>query len=155
MRSKPSGNSLGDALHHLVHSYKSSLREAIRAQAIALPITHIRVLKGVCRNPECTAQSIGNRMQRDKAQITRVLKELLDEGLIIKVDNPADRRSQLLRPTAQGEAVMAQLSELENQTIARMTQNLTDDEVASFMRIAKVMAGNLKGDESLATSGDN
>lgn len=140
--------SLGESLHRLVHSYKNRLRESIRANSIALPITHIRVLKGVCRNPECTAQSIGSRMQRDKAQITRVLNELLHDGLISKLDNPADRRSQLLRPSAQGELVMAQLNALENEAIAQMTRNLTLDEIDTFMRIANIMAENLSGDDA-------
>lgn len=138
--------SISESLHRLVHSYKSRLRESIRDQSLSLPITHIRVLKGVCRNPECTAQSIGNRMQRDKAQITRVLNELLHDGLIIKVQNPADRRSQLLRPSAQGERVMAQLNALESAAITGMTQGLTPDDIDTFMRITKVMAENLSSD---------
>jgi DNA-binding MarR family transcriptional regulator len=80
-------------LHRLTHTYKSRLRETIKEKQIPLSIKHIRALKGISRNPACTAHSIAQRMQRDKAQITRVLNELLKDGLIAKIDNPKDSRS--------------------------------------------------------------
>lgn len=128
--------SLSETLHRLVHAYKKQLRSDIAAQEIDLPVTHIRALKGVCRNPESTAQSIALRMQRDKAQITRVLNELLQGGLITKIDNPKDGRSQLLRPTAEGEKIMTQISTSERKTVARMTQALSSAEVDTFIKLA-------------------
>ncbi|MCU7961749.1 MarR family winged helix-turn-helix transcriptional regulator [Shewanella sp. SW32] len=128
--------SLSETLHRLVHAYKKQLRSDIAAQEIDLPVTHIRALKGVCRNPESTAQSIALRMQRDKAQITRVLNELQQSGLITKIDNPKDGRSQLLRPTAEGEKIMTQINASERKTVARMTQALSSDEVDTFIKLA-------------------
>lgn len=128
--------SLSETLHTLVHAYKKQLRSDIAAQEINLPVTHIRALKGICRNPESTAQSIALRMQRDKAQITRVLNELQQSGLITKVDNPKDGRSQLLRPTAEGEKIMRQVNISERKTVAHMTQALSLDEVDTFIQLA-------------------
>jgi len=128
--------SLSETLHRLVHAYKKQLRSDIAAQEIDLPVTHIRALKGVCRNPESTAQSIALRMQRDKAQITRVLNELQQGGLITKIDNPKDGRSQLLRPTAEGEKIMTQISTSERKTVARMTHALSSAEVDTFIKLA-------------------
>ena len=128
--------SLSETLHSLVHAYKKQLRNDIAAQKIDLPVTHIRALKGICRNPESTAQSIALRMQRDKAQITRVLNELQHSGFITTVDNPKDGRSQLLRPTAEGEKIMRQVNIAERKTVAHMTQALCPDEVATFIQLA-------------------
>ena len=128
--------SLSETLHRLMHAYKTQLLSDIASQEIGLPITHIRALKGVCRNPESTAQSIALRMQRDKAQITRVLNELQQGGLITKIDNPKDGRSQLLRPTAEGEKITTQISTSELKTVARMTQALSSAEVETFIKLA-------------------
>lgn len=145
-------HSLSEALHRLTHAYKRQLRAAIREQQIQLPVTHIRALKGVCRNPECTAQSIATRMQRDKAQITRVLNELLQAGLIEKIDNPNDRRSQLLRPTREGEKTMDQIKLAEQQTADRLTRQLGPDDLESFIRIANTMSDSV--DEELLPQAD-
>lgn len=141
-------SALSDSLHRLTHAYKSQLREAVLEKQMALPITHIRVLKGVCKNPECTAQSIAKRMCRDKAQITRVLKELISERLVERAENPQDRRSQLLRPTEQGRQVMQQLRKLEQKTADSMTKNLSPEEIEQFVRLANTMAENLIGDSA-------
>ncbi|MFC6631861.1 MarR family winged helix-turn-helix transcriptional regulator [Microbulbifer taiwanensis] len=137
--------SISESLHRLMHAYKSRLRQLVQDRQLGLPITHIRALKGVCSNPQCTAQSIALRMQRDKAQITRVLNELIRDDLIEKRDNPADRRSQLLLPTAKGREIMGQLRNIERQAAAAMTKGLSRDEVDEFIRLATVMAENLDG----------
>lgn len=134
---------ISESLHRLTHAYKSALRESIQDQGIPLPITHIRALKAICRNPASTPQSIATRMRRDKAQITRVLNELQQTGLILKLDNPNDRRSQLLRPSPEGERIMARLNELEQETVARMTQHLSPNALETFISVARTMTDNL------------
>lgn len=146
--------SLSESLHRLTHAYKRQLRESIKAQQIQLPVTHIRALKGVCRNPECTAQSLAKRMQRDKAQITRVLNDLLQAGLIVKIDNPSDRRSQLLRPTPEGEQMMTQLNSIEQHTAEHMTRALRPDDLDTFIRIANTMSDSVDKDP-LSQTGDH
>lgn len=77
-----SKNSLHETLHQLMHTYTNLLLEGIRRQELDLSVMHIRTLKGVCHNPEVTAKSIAKRMERDKAQITRALNDLLAADLI-------------------------------------------------------------------------
>ncbi|WP_295798325.1 MarR family transcriptional regulator [uncultured Microbulbifer sp.] len=97
----------------------------------------------VCRNSQSTAQSIAQRMQRDKAQITRVLKELINDVLIEKQANPQDGRSQLLFPTRKGSAVMTQLLEAEEETAKAMTRSLTNQELQEFAELTARMVANL------------
>jgi DNA-binding MarR family transcriptional regulator len=132
--------SLGESVHRLVHAYKHLLREGIRDQQIELPVTHIRVLKGICRASQSTARSIAQRMQRDKAQITRALNDLIDAGLIKKADNPLDRRSQLLEPTRKGQAVMTRLDKAEHWAVKQLTRNLNPDDIALFLKVSNTMA---------------
>lgn len=137
--------SLNESLHRLTHAYKKQLRELIHEQQLDWPVTHLRVLKGVCRHPQCTAQSLAKQLQRDKAQITRVLNELQQAGLIDKTPNPDDRRSQLLCPTAEGEAVMVRLQRIEQQAAAQLTRHLSADELSTFIRIATTMIDSVHG----------
>ncbi len=136
--------SLSESVHRLMHAYKYLLREGVRKQNVDLPVTQIRALKGICRMPECTAQSLALRLQRDKAQITRVLNDLIDAGAIVKADNPDDRRSQLLKPTARGKKLMARLDAAEEWAVAQLTRNLEPDDLAMFLRISNVMADSVR-----------
>ncbi|WP_298446990.1 MarR family transcriptional regulator [uncultured Marinobacter sp.] len=102
------------------------------------------MLKAICRNDQITAQSIAKRMQRDKAQITRALNDLIRDGLIVEADNPLDRRSQLLNPTSEGRAVMTKLDSVEEWAVQQLTAKLESDELAFFLRISQTMADSAK-----------
>ncbi len=145
MSSRP----LSDTLHRLMHTYRRLMLGTIREQGIELPITHIRVLKGVCRTEECTAHHIASHMNRDRAQIARVVSELVKNGLIMKVAHPQDRRSQLLKPTAAGLELRERLDAVEETVTQRLTDPLSDEEIEFFERIASRMteqAGNPMSD---------
>ena len=144
-----SKNSLSETLHQLMHTYTNLLFEGIRRQELDLSVTHIRTLKGICQNPEVTAKSIAQHMQRDKAQITRALNDLLVADLIVKKDNPLDGRSQLLQPTAKGEAVMEKLDAAEEWTREQLTQHLTEAELNSFLQVSKTMINNVKNSQNI------
>ena len=131
--------SLSDTVHRLMHTYKRLLRTGIHQQQLDLSVTQIRTLKGVCHNPNSTAHSIAQYMQRDKAQITRALNDLIDRELIYKTDNPHDRRSQLLLPTSKGSAVMCKLNAAEQWAVAQLTQDLTSEQLDAFLSITQLM----------------
>lgn len=136
--------SLSEVVHRLMHAYTHLLREGIRRQQIELPVTHIRVLKGICRNNQITAQTIAKKMQRDKAQITRALNDLIAADLIVRANNPLDRRSHLLKPTSEGEKVMAKLDAIEASAVERLTVNLKNDELKFFLRLSQTMADSVE-----------
>ncbi|WP_043487745.1 MarR family winged helix-turn-helix transcriptional regulator [Halomonas halodenitrificans] len=138
-------SSLSEALHRLMHAYKWRLRANIRRHQITLPITHIRVLKGVGRLPDCTARVIVQRMGQDKSRVTRVLNDLVKEGLVERSDNPEDRRSQLLAPTDAGVEMLEKVSVLEGEAAACLTEGLDADELDTFLRIAATMTTNAMG----------
>lgn len=139
-----SNNSLSETLHQLMHTYVNLLHEGIKRQDLELSIIHIRTLKGVCYNPHSTAKSIAERLERDKAQITRALNDLLAADLIIKTDNPQDGRSQLLELTAKGKEIMIKLDAAEVWAKNQLTQDLTTVELALFFRVSRAMIDNVK-----------
>ncbi|WP_192034382.1 MarR family winged helix-turn-helix transcriptional regulator [Halomonas sp. YLGW01] len=140
--------SLNEALHRLLHAYKKQLRANIRQHQISLPITHIRVLKGVGRIPDCTAMAIVQRMGQDKSRVTRVLNDLMHEGLIERSDNPSDRRSQLLTPTDTGLEMLEKIAALEDEAATCLTGQLSTDELETFLRIAATMTENATDHET-------
>ena len=134
---------LADPLHQLAHAYQSHMRRALPAAGIDWPITHVRALKGIALTPRCTAQSLTLHMRSDKAQITRVLNELLGAGLIVKHDNPEDGRSRLLELSPSGQTLMPQVQSLEYAVARHMTEGLSAGEVDAFISTAQRITDNL------------
>lgn len=133
----------GDILHRLLHTYKRAMREAYLNSGIELPIAHVRVLKGIAYLPACTAQLIAKRMQRDKSQITRIVKELRAADLVQAQADPGDGRSRILTPTDTGRELLMRIAAAEREAGNRMVAGLPSEAIAEFTRLAEIMAANL------------
>ena len=136
------GKSL-DSLFKLVHAVKRNVHEKIEALDLDIAPMHVRVLKIITKKPQCTAVDIANFLDRDKAQVTRLLSALIKQELIVKEPNPEDKRSQCLAITERGKAIVDQLSEVDSEMFEKMKVGIDSDELATFERVAKAMAQNL------------
>ena len=136
------GKSL-DSLFKLVHAVKRNVHEKIEALDLDIAPMHVRVLKIITKKPQCTAVDIANFLDRDKAQVTRLLSALIKQELIVKEPNPEDKRSQYLAITAHGKAIVDQLTEVDSEMFEKMKIGIDSDELATFERVAKAMAQNL------------
>ncbi|MEY1661182.1 MarR family winged helix-turn-helix transcriptional regulator [Isoalcanivorax beigongshangi] len=135
---------LVDPLHRLTRAYFRHLRHAMAGADIALPMGQVRAVKVVSLlMPEATPHALAQALDRDKAQITRLLNELGSAGLVGRHPHPDDGRRQLLTITAEGLALLKRLQQLEQQTMARMSAGLSDEDVAHFIRMADTMTANL------------
>ncbi|MDK9763102.1 MarR family transcriptional regulator [Vibrio sp. D420a] len=136
------GKSL-DSLFKLVHAVKRNVHEKIEALDLDIAPMHVRVLKIITKKPQCTAVDIANFLDRDKAQVTRLLSALIRQELIVKEPNPEDKRSQCLAITERGKAIVDQLTEVDSEMFEKMKIGIDSDELATFERVAKAMAQNL------------
>jgi len=133
------------SLFELVNQFKHAMREGFRQFELPINPMHFRVLQLLAQNQTLTPLQIAEYLQRDKGQITRLLKELVAMELLIKRDNPEDKRSQLLALSSQAIELLAPLKDVEKQVVARMTKNLSDQQLTLFTQLTQVMSENLKG----------
>ncbi|MDO6746156.1 MarR family winged helix-turn-helix transcriptional regulator [Gilvimarinus sp. 1_MG-2023] len=125
---------LNDTLHRLIHIYKKQLVQNIRAEGIALPITHIRTLKSIRAYPLSTGKSIASSLNRDKAQVARVLNDLIATGFIEKQPNPDDKRSQLLALTLTGNQLLDEIQRIEQRVGIQLTRGIDPLALEQFMQ---------------------
>ena len=80
---------------------------------------HHRVLHFVDRNPGLTVADLLDILKITKQSLGRVLKELVDSGLVEQRRGPQDRRQRLLFTTPAGHALSASLSEPQTERIKK------------------------------------
>ena len=85
-----------DNLFQLVHALKRQLHEHIEQLDLDITPMHVRVIKIINKITPCTAIDIATVLERDKAQITRLVNTLIDKEFITKVAHPTDKRSSYL-----------------------------------------------------------
>lgn len=116
MSTRPTSRQLA-ALENLMTLFggvKKALRHQLQqGDEPAVAPMLLRMLQLCQRHPGITQQGLAQRTGRDKGQVARLIRELLDQGLLSRQDNPEDRRSHHLLPTAAGVAAVARFAQAE------------------------------------------
>ncbi|MBL7252606.1 MarR family winged helix-turn-helix transcriptional regulator [Alloalcanivorax marinus] len=134
-------------LWQLAFQFKVSSKRAIRDYDLPINGMHVRLLQMIHRQPDCTAQHIAAVTGRDKAQITRVIKELEAMDLVTRTPNPEDRRSQLLALSKTGQGLMARIQEAEDEVRKTLLKGIPKKDVDAFIETGNRMLDNLRDDQ--------
>lgn len=107
----------------IVHQATARMQRALREAEVGLAAMEARTLRFVARHPGCTQSDIVRESGRDKAQIARVIKTLLERDYVRRLPNEAGEKRQRLLLTASG-ADTHETAEALRTTVA---QDLLDD----------------------------
>ncbi|MGB5444986.1 MAG: MarR family transcriptional regulator [Psychromonas sp.] len=135
--------SISNTIFSLVHSFKLTMRSELKANELGLNAMYVKCLTYIKRAETCTANDIVNHFARDKAQIARVIKEMIDKQWVQKSANPEDKRSQLLSLTENGNELAELIFATQNKVHNKMRENLNHEELKEFERVTKIMVANL------------
>ena len=115
------------ALMQLFGGVKQAMRQQLLAGADAPsagPVT-LSVLRHCQRQPGITQQALAQLTGRDKGQVARLVKELLDQGLLVREAHPDDKRSHRLQPSTAGLAACDRFEQAEAAVAARLFDDLS------------------------------
>ena len=136
-------NLISDTIFQLVQSYRHAMRVELQANDLGLNGMHVRCLSFIRQRNQCTANDIVQHFSRDKAQVARLVKEMIGNEWIVKSPNPEDKRSQFLSLTEQGFKLSENINEAQRTIQKKMKKDLTDDELEIFFNVAKILTLNL------------
>jgi DNA-binding MarR family transcriptional regulator len=123
--------------------YRLTIRNAIHAGELGIGAMHVRSLKIIAATPDCTANHIVTKLGRDKAQVARLVKELISIELIDKFPHPEDKRSQILSLNLKGKKLMEKLQHAQAKIQRQMTQGISAEQQQEFEDVAQRIAENL------------
>ena len=135
--------SISETIFNLVHAFKLTMRSELKANQLGLNAMYVKCLTYIKRAETCTANDIVNHFARDKAQIARVIKEMIDKQWVQKSANPEDKRSQLLSLTESGNELAELIFVTHSHVHNKMQENLTPEELLEFKRVANIITANL------------
>lgn len=78
---------------------------------------HHRILHFVNRDPGMTIADLLDLLQITKQSLSRVLRQLVDEGFVVQVQGSDDRRQRRLYPTQAGRTLTLELSRAQGRRI--------------------------------------
>ncbi|MFB9136088.1 MarR family winged helix-turn-helix transcriptional regulator [Vibrio olivae] len=119
------------------------MTEKMHAERLSVSFFQALVLLAIGRFDECTAHDIVVVMRKDKAQITRLINELIALEMVTRTKSEKDRRQSLLHLTAAGQQYFQRLTDIRTQLNADMTQSLTAEQQRIMQEALTIMRDNL------------
>lgn len=92
----------------------------------------IDLIHALRHNPGCTQAKLAELLHADKAAIARRTKNLESKGFLTRKDDPTDRRSRLLYPTAKADALKSSKAEIESSFYEYLVSTLSPEEAETF-----------------------
>ena len=92
----------------------------------------IDLIHALRHKPGCSQAKLAEILRADKAAIARRTKNLEAKGFLVREDDPADRRSQLLYPTEKAEAMKSSKTGIEASFYEYLLSGLSREEAETF-----------------------
>ncbi|WP_435237705.1 MarR family winged helix-turn-helix transcriptional regulator [Psychromonas sp. PT13] len=106
------------------------------------PLEHI-AMGQILKSDGTSQQMLVASMNKDKAQIARIVARLLRQGLIIKQENPEDKRAVLLHLSSKGKKLLTRLDQVELEVMSEMMNGFSQQESNTFRDLLERINHNL------------
>ncbi len=125
-------------------SYTSNLVSDVIAHSyealFGLKIPEWRLIAVIAERDGINQQEIGKRTRMDKVTVSRAAVALDRRGLIERLPNPGDGRSQLLRLSPAGHTLYRQVAPKALELEQKIFGQISADDIASFNRTLDAIA---------------
>ncbi|PXW97416.1 DNA-binding MarR family transcriptional regulator [Sphaerotilus hippei] len=121
------------AFLHTFEALKGRMRQCLLDAGETLAPMHLRILGQCLHQPGVSQQVLAQATGRDKGQIARLTRELVDQGLLTREVDPHDRRSLQLRVTDAGRAACGRFAHHEQAMAARMFGTMPVQDLERFI----------------------
>ena len=133
--------SIHDSLGYWSSLLSRSMEAALNKRLAAYGVTRVSwaVLGAICFDEKRAPSEISAFLRLDRAAVTRLLDKLVDSGLVERGRDERDRRAVSIKATPKGRALAVELSRESEAVNADFAGLLTDEEAATFIRLARKM----------------
>jgi len=89
-------------------------------------------------------QGIADGLNRDKTTITRVVQNMINRKLIVKILDKLDRRNNLIYLTKEGKELQRDMVESAGEVYNKALKDIPDEEVVLCLKVLNQVMGNLR-----------
>ncbi len=131
-------------LFDLVLLIHIKMKEVVQDTDAGLSPMQILILRILVDEGEMSQAMLVQRIGRDKSQVTRLVQELENKKLLIKVRNEQDRRGFMLRPIKDVQNKVSFFIQKEHEIVAEMLVGISTEDIQKLDVLLIQMQGNLK-----------
>lgn len=125
--------------------YRKAARVVERDQSVMGMSVGVRaVLDQLRRGGDLTVPQMARGQDLSRQFVQRMVNDAREAGWVELVDNPAHRRSSLVRLTEKGEAAIQAVVDRERQLLRRVDSSLTGPDIDATLRVLRAMLAALE-----------
>jgi len=123
---------------------ESDVRRRLQSEFdVTLP--RFDILSQIYRMPDgLMLGELSQRLMVSPGNITSIIKRLVDDELIVRTQNPQDRRENIVRMTPLGRTKFAEMAIANERWICELTEQLSPTEVKSLMALLLKMKTSVR-----------
>ncbi len=91
-------------------------------------------------------QQLADEMQKDKNSVTKLIDALEQKGLVMRQQNPTDRRSNTIVLTEKGHSLKLDAKMVGISSLDKMLEGLSEQEIQSFIVVMRRISKNMSLD---------
>lgn len=133
-----------EKLHLLVSIFHRRMHDAVRDDGEGLAPMESRALRFLAHHEGSTQRDMTQHTGRDKAQIARIVRTLLERGLVESTPDPEDGRSQRLNLTAAGRAMHRRMQQHRARFEQSLARSFGESEQAALVAQLERMVVNVR-----------
>ncbi|WMN62204.1 MarR family winged helix-turn-helix transcriptional regulator (plasmid) [Pseudoalteromonas xiamenensis] len=107
----------------------------VYAKEAGLSVAQWRVLAHLAEHPQSTAKQLCDLAAMDKSTVSRAVKQLAEQGMLISEISEKDKRATLLKLTVQGESLYSRLVPLAIEWEKSLLEKLSTKDKHVLFRI--------------------
>ncbi len=119
------------------------LQKHFRDEGIEITVEQWSVLVHLWKEDGVSQQELSLRTFRDKPSITRLVDNMQKQNLVVRKDNPDDRRVNLVFLTEKGKALKKSTTDLANRTLLEGLQGVSQEELEITRKVLTQVYDNL------------
>ena len=116
---------IGVVMHNSMRNLSRFAREHGYSMAQLIALNHIN------RKGSCGITDFGEEMGISSPAASQMLDRLAQQGLVLRTEDPADRRSKLVALTADGQKILSESMHARQGWLADLETSLTPDEITN------------------------
>ncbi|NPA93138.1 MAG: MarR family transcriptional regulator [Chloroflexi bacterium] len=136
---------LGQLLQSSMHVFWQRVREQ------GLSMTQVFALRYIHRQGECNISDLAKALGVSNAAASQMLDRLVQQGYVLRQENPRDRRNKRLSLTEEGQQVLAEITPSRQAMFDEVTKMLSPQETALVTEALNLLLTKMRSSESFST----
>jgi DNA-binding MarR family transcriptional regulator len=135
----PIGVIIGRMMGRMAKVFKRRLSE----EEITITLEQLGLLHAISENKEEVAQQdMADLMNKDKSAILRLIDSLEKKRLVVRTNDPQDRRKNVLVVTQQGKSTIAKSLEISKELNEKLVEGISQSDIDTFFSVAERIRSN-------------